>query len=169
MRWKLTGLSFTVFLPKYNHNTTIVIFLFMNNVHMWKHGFTLTTGMSTLHVTLIKNVYLYRTHTSLTLEYFSINLCTSHPPPKKRIREYLKYLPVQEQQQNQSRQVGSRNIGLFLEGDEDQDHNQRGQDVVTLSTQTGKPQIHDWFPPNTTGFFHPASSFFLSIFKLRCD
>ena len=48
------------------------------------------------------------------------------------------YLPVQNEEQNQSRQVGRGNISFLLEAEEDHNHNQAWDDVVTLSGQTGK-------------------------------
>lgn len=49
---------------------------------------------------------------------------------------FLIHLPIQDEQQNQSRQVRRRNVGFLLEAEEDHDHNQAGDDVVALSKQT---------------------------------
>lgn len=43
--------------------------------------------------------------------------------------------PVEQQQQCQCRQVGGRHVGVLLEADEDQDHQQGRDAVVTLQGQ----------------------------------
>lgn len=50
------------------------------------------------------------------------------------------YLPVQNEQQNQSRQVSGWNVGFLLKAEEDHNHNQARDDVVTLSEQTNEEQ-----------------------------
>lgn len=45
---------------------------------------------------------------------------------------FLIYSPIKNKQENQSRQVRRGNIGFLLEGEEDHNHDEAGDDVVTL-------------------------------------
>lgn len=50
------------------------------------------------------------------------------------------YLPIQNEQQYQSWQVSRWNVGFLLKAEEDHNHNQARDDVVTLSEQTNEEQ-----------------------------
>lgn len=56
--------------------------------------------------------------------------------------EYLIYLPIENKQQNQSRQVSRWNVSFLLEAEEDHNHDQARDDVVTLSKQTTKKKFN---------------------------
>lgn len=46
--------------------------------------------------------------------------------------KYVIYSPIKNKQEDQSRQVRRGNIGFLLEGEEDHNHDEAGDDVVTL-------------------------------------
>lgn len=55
-------------------------------------------------------------------------------------------LPIHYEQQNQSRKVGGGNVGFLLEAEEDHDHYQARDDVVTLSGKQIKTSKEENIP-----------------------
>lgn len=60
------------------------------------------------------------------------------------VKRFLIDSPIKNEQQNQGGEVSRRDIGFLLEGEEDHNHDETRDDVVTLSKQkqTGNKQLH---------------------------